>query len=96
VAILGSSTSILGSSTYIARRLPSLSRGGWRVAVSLPKGPKEKLLSGDTSWAGNAITANVPSDLFDFMKDIVNKVTREKTSLLPLTVLNSQKNGLRS
>jgi hypothetical protein len=41
-----------------------------RMAVSLPEGEiVEATTSGDTSWEGDAITVNVPSDLLDVMKN---------------------------
>lgn len=42
------------------------------MAVSLPEGEiPEATTSGDTSWDGDAITVNVPSDLLDFMKNVL-------------------------
>jgi hypothetical protein len=42
------------------------------MAVSLPEGEiAEATTSGDTSWEGDAITVNVPSDLLDFMKYVL-------------------------
>jgi len=42
------------------------------MAVSLPEGEiAEATTSGDTSWAGDAMTVNDPSDLFDFMKNVL-------------------------
>jgi len=41
--------------------------------VSLPEGEMaDAITSGDTSWAGEAIAVNVPSDLLDdFMKNVL-------------------------
>jgi hypothetical protein len=42
------------------------------MAVSLPEGEIAVVMtSGDTSWQGDAITVNVPSDLLDFMKNVL-------------------------
>jgi hypothetical protein len=42
------------------------------MAVSLPEGEiAEATTSGDTSWAGDATTVNDPSDLLDFMKNVL-------------------------
>ena len=42
------------------------------MAVSLPEGEiAEAMTSGDTSWEGDAITVNVPSDLLDFTKNVL-------------------------
>jgi hypothetical protein len=43
-----------------------------RMTVSLPEGEiAEAMTSGDTSWEGEAMTVNVPSDLLDFMKNVL-------------------------
>lgn len=42
------------------------------MAVSLPVGEiAEATTSGDTSWAGDATTVNDPSDLLDFIKNVL-------------------------
>jgi hypothetical protein len=42
------------------------------MTVSLPEGEiAEAMTSGDTSWEGEAMTVNVPSDLLDFMKNVL-------------------------
>jgi hypothetical protein len=42
------------------------------MAVSLPEGDiAEATTSGDRSWEDDAMTVNVPSDLLDFMKNVL-------------------------